>query len=113
MKGHLFAENAVKGIFCVCNRSQCRRIAKVTERMRRNPVRSFGLSGRNAVGQSLKPNDTLRILRQELKSGNGRQEVNPVEAGNGCVQSSEIADGWLRGAHTKGRSSPGRLALYL
>jgi hypothetical protein len=69
------------------------------------------LSARDTVRQSLKPNDTLRILRQELKSGNSRQKVNPVEAGDGRVQSGEIVDGWLRSAHAKNRSSPSLASL--
>jgi hypothetical protein len=49
------------------------------------------LSGRNTIRQSLKPNDPFCVLGQELESGNRRQKVDRVEAGNGRVQSREIA----------------------
>jgi hypothetical protein len=59
------------------------------------------LYARDTVRQGLKPNDTLRILRQELKSGDSRQKINPVEAGDGRDQSCEIVDWGARCAHTK------------
>jgi hypothetical protein len=101
MKGHLLAEDAVEGVLRVGNRPQCRRIAEFTKQVRCNLTRSVGLYARDTVRQGLKPNDTLRILRQELKSGNGRQKVNAVEAGDGRVQSGEIVDGWSLCAHAK------------
>src|ERR1035441_5503520 len=85
MKRDLFAEYAVEWVFRMGNGPQCGRVAELAKRVRCNLARSVGLSTRDAVSQSFKPNDTLRILGQELKCSNGGQKVNPVEAGNGLV----------------------------
>jgi hypothetical protein len=71
VKGHFFAKNALEGIFGVDNRCKRRRCTQFTERVGCNSTRTVGLQAGDSMCQSFEPNDTLGVLWQQLKPGNG------------------------------------------
>ena len=100
----------VSGNFLVAGtrtyRVQLRPVADPTERVGRNSTRTVGLQTGDSMCESFEPNDTFCILWQKLKPGNGRQEVDPVKAGDCRVHGREIIDCRLRSAHARTGPSP-------